>query len=584
MKKRALPIVFAAAVVAIAIIVIVVSSIIEKKTPSKKHVSEEDLYKMYKLYDGYTEDEEGVHFENAKKAEDNQVAIILQNELINDRAIIEGNVLYLNYDFVKDRINDRFYWDNNENILIYTTPTDVIKAQVGSQEYYVTKVKNTEEYTIVRTEGDKVYVALDFVKKYSNIEYGYFDNPKRLCITNEWNVTLDTAVLKKDVKIRTGKSIKDDIVYDCKEDTEIIVLESDKKWSEVITEDGCFGYVKNSSLSKKSTKTLTSDFVEPEYTNIAKEHTISMAWHMITTKAANNQLMDLITPAKGLNVIAPTWYRLSDNDGNMTSLADANYVTRAHLVGLEVWAMIDDQSSESDNRQIFPYTSKREKIINQLIANAIEYDIDGINVDFEYITSDIADDYIQFIRELSVKCRINGIVLSVDNKVPEESNSFYNLKAQGEVVDYVIIMGYDEHWGADSGSGSVASLPWVTKGVADAVQMVDSSKVINAIPFYTRIWSEDASGNVISCPSVDMNTAADTLANKGVTPVWVDNFGQNYGEYTEGETVTRIWLEDNTSIEAKLKLIKEYNLAGVAAWRIGLENEDIWNTIIKYTN
>lgn len=584
MKKRALPIAFAAAVVAIAIIVIVVSSIIEKKTPSKKHVSEEDLYKMYKLYDGYTEDEEGVHFENAKKAEDNQVAIILQNELINDRAIIEGNVLYLNYDFVKDRINDRFYWDNNENILIYTTPTDVIKAQVGSQEYYVTKVKNTEEYTIVRTEGDKVYVALDFVKKYSNIEYGYFDNPKRLCITNEWNVTLDTAVLKKDVKIRTGKSIKDDIVYDCKEDTEIIVLESDKKWSEVITEDGCFGYVKNSSLSKKSTKTLTSDFVEPEYTNIAKEHTISMAWHMITTKAANNQLMDLITPAKGLNVIAPTWYRLSDNDGNMTSLADANYVTRAHLVGLEVWAMIDDQSSESDNRQIFPYTSKREKIINQLIANAIEYDIDGINVDFEYITSDIADDYIQFIRELSVKCRINGIVLSVDNKVPEESNSFYNLKAQGEVVDYVIIMGYDEHWGADSGSGSVASLPWVTKGVADAVQMVDSSKVINAIPFYTRIWSEDASGNVISCPSVDMNTAADTLANKGVTPVWVDNFGQNYGEYTEGETVTRIWLEDNTSIEAKLKLIKEYNLAGVAAWRIGLENEDIWNTIIKYTN
>lgn len=584
MKKRALPIAFAAAVVAIAVIVIVVSSIIEKKTPSKKHVSEEDLYKMYKLYDGYTEDEEGVHFENAKKAEDNQVAVILQNELINDRAIIEGNVLYLNYDFVKDRINDRFYWDNNENILIYTTPTDVIKAQVGSQEYYVTKVKNTEEYTIVRTEGDKVYVALDFVKKYSNIEYGYFDNPKRLCITNEWNVTLDTAVLKKDVKIRTGKSIKNDIVYDCKEDTEIIVLESDKKWSEVITEDGYFGYVKNSSLSKKSTKTLTSDFVEPEYTNIAKEHTISMAWHMITAKAANNQLMDLITTAKGLNVIAPTWYRLSDNDGNMTSLADANYVTRAHLVGLEVWAMIDDQSSESDNRQIFPYTSKREKIINQLIANAIEYDIDGINVDFEYITSDIADDYIQFIRELSVKCRINGIVLSVDNKVPGESNSYYNLKAQGEVVDYVIIMGYDEHWGADSGSGSVASLPWVTKGVADAVQMVDSSKVINAIPFYTRIWSEDLSGNVISCPAVDMNTAANTLANKGVTPVWVDNFGQNYGEYTEGETVTRIWLEDSTSIEAKLKLINEYNLAGVAAWRIGLENGDIWNTIIKYTN
>lgn len=584
MKKRALPMAFATAVIVIAIIVIVVSNIIEKKTPSKKHVSEEDLYKIYKLYDGYTEDEDGVHFENAERAKDNQVAVILQNELLDDRAVMEGDVLYLNYDFVKNKINDKFYWDNNENILIYTTPTDVIKAQVGSSEYYVTKVKNTEEYTIVKTEGDKVYVALDFVKKYSNIEYGYYDSPKRLCITNEWDVELNTAVLKQDVKIRTGKSVKDDIIYACEGDTEITILENGDKWSKVITQDGFFGYVKNTSLSKKGTKTLTSDFVEPQYTRIEKEHTISMAWHMTTTKAANNQLMDMITPAKGLNVIAPTWYRLSDNEGNMTSLADADYVTRAHLVGLEVWVMVDDQSSESDNRQIFPYTSKREKIINQLIANAIEYDIDGINVDFEYITQDIADDYVQFIRELSVKCRINGIVLSVDNKVPAASNSFYNLKAQGEVVDYIVIMGYDEHWGVDSGSGSIASLPWVTKGVADTVEMVDSSKVINAIPFYTRIWNEDAAGNVISCPAVDMDTAASTLTNHGVTPVWVDNFGQNYGEYTEGETVVRIWLEDSASIEAKLKLIREYNLAGVSGWRIGLENNDIWNTIIKYTN
>lgn len=584
MKKRALPMAFATAVIVIAIIVIVVSNIIEKKTPSKKHVSEEDLYKIYKLYDGYTEDEDGVHFENAERAKDNQVAVILQNKLLDDRAVIEGNVLYLNYDFVKNKINDKFYWDNNENILIYTTPTDVIKAQVGSSEYYVTKVKNTEEYTIVKTEGDKVYVALDFVKKYSDIEYGYYDNPKRLCITNEWDVELNTAVLKQDVKIRTGKSVKDDIIYACEGDTEITILENGDKWSKVITQDGFFGYVKNTSLSKKGTKTLTSDFVEPQYTRIEKEHTISMAWHMTTTKAANNQLMDMITPAKGLNVIAPTWYRLSDNEGNMTSLADADYVTRAHLVGLEVWVMVDDQSSESDNRQIFPYTSKREKIINQLIANAIEYDIDGINVDFEYITQDIADDYVQFIRELSVKCRINGIVLSVDNKVPAASNSFYNLKAQGEVVDYIVIMGYDEHWGVDSGSGSIASLPWVTKGVADTVEIVDSSKVINAIPFYTRIWNEDPSGNVTSCPAVNMDTAASTLANHGVTPVWVDNVGQNYGEYTEGEIVVRIWLEDSASIEAKLKLIKEYNLAGVSAWRIGLENNDIWNTIIKYTN
>lgn len=508
----------------------------------------------------------------------------MQNRLVNDRAIVENGVVYLKYDFVKQYINDRFYWDNNENYLIYTLPTDIIKAEVGSQDYYVSKAKNTEQYKIVKTEGNVVYIAIEFVKKYSNIQYGYYENPQRVCITNEWNVEVDTAVLKKSTAIRTGESIKNDIIYECESDTEIVILDSGKKWAEVVTGHGIIGYVQNSDLTKKSSKTMTSDFVEPEYTSISKGEKINLAWHMVTSAAANNQLVDLITPTKGLNVVSPTWYRLSDNEGNMTSLVDASYVSRAHLLGLDVWAMVDDQSGDSDNRQIFTYTSKREKIINQLVADAISYGIDGINIDFEYITDDIADDYIQFIRELSVKCRINGIVLSVDNKVPEVSNAYYNITAQGEVVDYVIIMGYDEHWGVDSGAGSVASLPWVREGVQNATSKVASNKVINAIPFYTRIWQEDAQGNVIGCSSVDMDTAAKTLAGKGVTPVWVDNFGQNYGEFTEGETTTRIWLEDAASIEAKLQLINEYNLAGVAAWRLGLENADIWNTIIKYTN
>lgn len=584
MKKKSVPVIFVAAVIIVLAVVLIVGNIIERRTPSKKHASEEDLYKLFKLYDGYTENGKDINFDNATRAEDNQVAIVLQNGLVENRAFVENGQLYVDYDFVKNFLNSRFYWDNNENILIYTTPTDVIKAQVGSQEYYVTKVKNAAEYVIVKTEGSKVYVAMDFVKQYSDIEYNFYESPNRVCITNEWNVEENTAIIKTDVKIRINKSIKSDILYDCKESTEVVVLDRGKKWSEVITKDGFFGYVKTESLTKENVKKLTSDFVKPEYTNITKDQTISMAWHMVTAAAANNQLLDLVTSAKGLDVVSPTWFRLSDNDGNMTSLADSDYVTRAHLIGLEVWAMVDDQSADSDNKQIFTYTSKREKIINQLIASAIEYNIDGINVDFEYITADIAEDYIQFIRELSVKCRINGIVLSVDNKVPETSNSYYNIEEQGAVVDYVIMMGYDEHWGADSGSGSVASLPWVTKGIENMVEKVPSSKVICAIPFYARIWEEDGSGNVVSSSSVDMDTSVNTLTNNGVTPVWVEDVGQNYGEYSAGENTIRIWVEDAKSIEEKLKLLGTYNLAGAAAWRLGLENNDLWNTIIKYTN
>ena len=584
MKKQALPIVFAIAIVIVSVVVIIVGNIIDKNTPSKKHISDKEMKELFLLYDGYTEDENGINFDNAKEAGDNQVAIILQNQLVRDRAIVIDGRIYLKYEFVKNNINDKFYWDKNENYLLYTTPTDIIKVSVGSNEYFVSKIKNTEEYQIVKTEGNDTYIAIDFVKKYSDIEYVFNENPNRLAITNVWGETVNTAVLKKDVTVRTDKSIKSDIIYKSKGNTNVEILESGKKWSKVITENGFFGYVENESLSKKVTNTLTSDFQYPEYTSIGRNETVSLAWHMVTSKAGNENLVDLVTNAKGLNVVSPTWYRLSDNEGNMTSLVSENYVTRAHMLGLDVWAMIDDQSPDSDNTQIFTYTSKREKIINQLVADAINYEIDGINVDFEYISSDIADDYIQFIRELSVKCRINGIVLSVDNKVPDASNSYYNLKAQGEVVDYVVIMGYDEHWGIDSGSGSVASLPWVTKGVADTVEMVDSKKVINAIPFYTRIWTEDSQGNVIDSSAVAMGNAKKQLSNAGVTPVWVENVGQNYGEYNSGETVIRIWLEDEASIEAKLKLISEYNLAGVAAWRLGLEDDEIWNTIIKYTN
>lgn len=584
MKKQSLPIVFTVLVIIIAVVVLVVGNVIDKKTPSKKHISEEGLYKLYKLYDGYTESEEGISFDGATRADENQVAIILQNELINERAFIDNGILYVGYDFVKNMLNEKFYWDNNENVLIYTTPTDVIKAQLGSQEYYVTKVKNNVDYVIVKAEGTKVYVALDFVKQYSNIEYNLYESPNRLCITNGWGTEVSMATLKKDTKIRVDKSIKSDIVFGCKTATEVTVLEKGKKWSKVITADGSFGFVQNKSVTKENRKTLTNDYKAPEYTSIKKEGIVSMAWHMVTAQAANSQLVDLVTSAKGLNVISPTWFRLSDNEGNMTSLVDTDYVARAHLIGLEVWAMVDDQSSDSDNRQIFPYTSKREKIINQLVATAIEHNIDGINIDFEYITSDIADDYMQFLRELSVKCRINGIVLSVDNKVPEASNSFYNIEEQGQIVDYVIMMGYDEHWGADSGAGSIASLPWVTKGIESMVAKVPSSKVICAIPFYTRIWSEDGNGNVVSCPAVDMDKAVNTLRTNGVEAVWVDNVGQNYGEYTDGENTVRIWVEDASSIEQKLKLIGTYNLGGVSAWRIGLENKELWNTIIKYTN
>ena len=571
-RKKKKQYLFGAVLMFVAILLLMLVIIIEKRTPSKKHISETDFYKLYNL-DINSEDKEMTS------------AIILQNKLIeNETALIDSDRVYLKYEFLKTYVDDKYYWDNNENILLYTTPTDVISANVGSNEYMVTNTKNTLDYQIVKVNGPNVYIAMDFVKLYSNVQYNFYKNPNRVVLRSEWNVDVKTATLKKDEKIRTDKNIKSDIIYGATKNVKVYILEESSKWLKVITEDGIFGYVNKKDISSKKTETLKNDFNEPVYTNISKDKTLSIGWHMITGSDKNATLIANVTDAKGINVVCPTWYRFSDNDGNMESLVDASYVSTAHLVNLDVWAMVDDQSDASKDSEIFTYTSKRANIINTLVSDAIQYNIDGINLDVEYLDAQTSDAYIEFIRELSVKCRVNGIVLSVDVRVPEASNAFYNIKAIGEVVDYVIMMGYDEHWGVNAGAGSNASLTWVKTGIEKMVTDIDPQKVVLGIPFYTRSFTVDKEGNAIDSSVLQMGQDINELTSRGVEYTWVEDLGQNYGEYEDGENTVMIWIEDAASIEAKLKLIGSYNLAGMAAWRLGIEDSNIWNTIIKYTN
>lgn len=567
-QKRIPPVLIAVVIGIIMVIVFIIGTIIEKYTPSDKKVSEDKINDMYYVTG------------NNK----NEISIVLQDEIVEDKAVKDNDTVYLNINFIKKYFDDRYYWDNTENVLLYTTPNDVIRSDVGTQEYYVTKAKNNVDYVIVKTDGTNVYVALDFVMLFSNVQYKYYDNPSRLVFKYKWNEVQQVSV-KEGTELRIYAGIKQDILKKVKEKDILTVIDEGKNWYKVATEDGYIGYVKKKYTGAKKKVTLVNEaYKEPVYTNIHKDFTISMGWHMMVSQADNNNIVDLTTNAKGMNVISPTWFRIVDNNGTLSSLADGNYVTRAHQLGLEVWAMVDDQSSDSSNDQVFTSTSKRENIINQLISAAIQYNLDGINIDFEYITEDIAEDYIQFLRELSVKCRNNGVVLSVDNKVPLASNEYYNRTEQGKIVDYVIVMAYDEHWGVESGAGSTASISWVTDGIANTVKQVPAEKIVLGIPFYTKIWGERADGSVETFSTATMDIAESTVAAHGCEKIWLEDIGQNYCEYNEGELTYRIWLEDATSIERKVKLISQYGLAGVSAWRLGSESADIWNTIVKYTN
>ena len=537
---------------------------------------------------------------------ENDLAVIINNERLDAAGKRIDGVNYLEFEVVEDRLNSRFYWDSNENLLLYALPDALVEVEIGSSDYYIGKDKHSAEYPIVKTEGDLTYVALDFVQEYTDFDYSFHEEPNRVQILNQWG-TRNVAVLKDDEAVRYQAGIKSPILTDGVEDQKLIVLETEAEiedWTKVRTEDGFIGYVRNKQLGDVTTEELTSvrNYQQPEVKNISKDYTINMAWHNVTSTLGNETILSTIANTKGLTTIAPTWFTIKDNDGNLTSIATSEYVNYAHQSNIEVWGTVDNFKDGVSSYEVLSYTSKRENLINQLIAQAIQYNLDGINVDFEELSVDTGVHFIQFIRELSIKCRSNNIILSVDNYVPKAYSAHYFREEQGVFADYVIIMGYDEHYAGSEESGSVASIGFVREGIEKTLAEVPAEKVINAVPFYTRFWKETPKSEAeiasedtnaldyvyipykLSSEALGMNEVARRIEVNGVTPVWDETTMQYYAEYEKDGATYKVWMEEERSIEEKVKLMKEYNLAGVAAWKLGLEKSSIWDVILKYVN
>lgn len=549
--------------------------------------------------------------------QEDEIAVVVNNEVIrneqdasteeSDSSPAPGKVYdgqyYIEYSVVRDRINSRFYWDSNENILLYTLPDGNVSVEVGSNEYTDVTGQKSADYTILKTEGSTAYIALPFIQEYTNMEYEVYDDPVRAVITSEWG-EIQTAEIKRDTEVRYQGGVKSPILTDIKKGSKVTVLEDENDWMKVGTEDGFIGYVQTRLLNDIHKETTSREFDEPVYTNISKDYTINMAWHNVSNSDANGYILQSIAETKGLTTIAPTWFSLADTEGNVTSLADADYVNYAHQSNLEVWAVLRDFhggiDSYDETYEVLSYTSKRTKVINQVIAEAIEKGIDGINLDFELVSSACGEHYIQFVRELSVRCRQNGLVLSVDNYVPQPYNEHYDIEEQGNVADYVVIMGYDEHTDGSYEAGSVASIGYLENGITDALKSVSADKLIAGIPFFTRLWFEtpktedeldqEAGTEAASYPdkvtssAYGMDEAAQVVKDAGVQAQWDSETKQNYAQWEADGGTYKIWLEDNQSLEEKLKVIKSNDLAGVAEWSLGMENPSVWNLILQYIN
>lgn len=526
-------------------------------------------YLGYRAVQKYWPTKEPADLEAYYKVSGQETAVFLNNELQEETALFQNNQVYLPVTWINTLINERFYWDENEQLLVYALPDSIVYADA--------ETKSSGGTPYLQIVGQEAYLSADLVASYTDIRVASYtgDTVKRIFIDTTWDAE-EWNDLKRGGAIRERGGVKSPVVVQEEKGAAVLVLEEMDRWCRVRTEDGHIGYVEKRRLGEGDTITYVSTFEEPVYENISMDEKVCLAWHQVTSAAANGSIEAYLENTKGINVISPTWFSLTDNEGNFTSLADASYVEYLHERGIQVWALLDNFSGDVQSEILLSRTSVRRKLIDGLMEEVQTYDLDGLNLDFEGLKESAGPHYIQFIRELSVACRQAGIVLSVDNYVPAAYNSFYNRKEQGIVADYVIVMGYDEHY-AGGEPGPVASYDYVKQGIEDTLELVPREKVINAVPFYTRVWKESEEGR--SSDALGIADAKDWAQRKNVELVWQDDLGLYYGEIDDEGVRKQVWMEEERSLGLKMELIREQDLAGVACWKLGFEPASVWDVV-----
>ncbi len=517
---------------------------------------------------------------------ENEAAVILDTEYVKTPegeapyGIMEGSDPYLSITYLKANLDSGYVYDGVENILRYVTDKNVITAYLGSPDYFVDKDPASVTVPVVLVENNEAYVALEFVKLFTDINYEAITEEVNRIVIETAGAEKQVAYIGRNTELRRYGGVKSRILSDIAKGTKVTIKENYGKWSFVLSEDGVLGCVRNNRLKDKSTETVAANLPERTYNHLKHEGTINMAWHQVTNTTANENLPEVLANTSGLNVISPTWFYMNDNAGGIANLASTDYVNTCHANGIQVWALFSNLEAEVDDTSVLNTTSARDNLVNNLIANALLYNLDGINVDIEALHSSAADGYIEFIKELSLKCEANNLYLSVDNYVPSEYTMFYDRATQAKYADYVVIMGYDEYNGNSETPGPTASIGYVRDGVANTMAEVPADQIILGMPFYTRLWSTSDAGLDVS--AIPMKAIPSLLETYEVSPQWLDDQGLYYAEYQDELEYMQIWIENSETLELKLQEMKNKGLAGMSFWKLGFETPEIWNTVAKY--
>lgn len=511
--------------------------------------------------------------------------LFIDHEEKEEKGLVFEERAYVHWDFAKSILSRLFYEEENETV-IYTDALNQEIYKIDEKNYLLSGEEKEMEYSPFVFKNETIFVALDFIKERYELDYILTEAPHRLLIYLS-DKTYEKTIVTQRTQIRTEADIDSVYLEELEDGDEVWKIDSEsfKDFDKILTKDGILGFVKKKYLSpyEKEARRFKREDLNANYKSIHYDFPVILGWHQVFSEKSNSGLQGLLNRAAEVNVISPTWFSIIREDGELSSFASKAYVDLAHQRGVKVWALVNDFDKKVDYYELFMKEKNRRSLINNLVYFINEYQLDGINIDFETIKAEYAEGYVQFLREFSIVMRKLEKVLSVDNYVPASHTDFYNRREQGIVADYICVMAYDEHYFGSSEPGSVSSVSWVRRGISMMGEEVDKKKLIIGLPFYTRIWKRTAEGN-LETRALSMEEGFQRVREAGANSDWDEETGQYYAEWKKESDLYQIWLEDEKSIQTKLQEIKKSEVSGLAFWKLGLEQTNVWKAVKEWNN
>ncbi len=500
--------------------------------------------------------------------------------------IIDEEIL-LPLEVIRQYFDPYIWWDEELEVVTITTDNRVIRMRTGNLDAFV----NNEPIKLnipAYKENNTVYIPIDFLSEYYDIEINYKRGSNVIIIDYNNSIREIAEPIDLEACVRKGMSIRYPVLkkFDFgtanEEENLLRVFETYDNWYKVRTSEGIIGFIEKKHVVVRKIMVKhkpIKEFDGPVWT--PETGKLNLVWQMTYGNRPE------ITKIDGLDVLSPTFFEVINENGDILNRCDKIYIDRAHELGYQVWALLQNEFRNPDNTEkLLSNTQARENLIKQILAYCALYELDGVNIDFENVYYRNKDALTQFVREITPLLKEQGLIVSIDVGVPDGSENYslcYDREAYAQVVDYIMVMTYDQHWASSPVAGSVAELGWVEKNVQKMLELVPREKLLLGLPFYVRVWKEEKNENgkvVVTSPgAVTMERAEELVKENDASVRWDSKSSQYYAWYKKDDAVYKIWLEDFNSINLKSALVHKYKLAGTASWSKTFETEEVWSVL-----